>query len=622
MSDAESAPKDPKKQRIDSSPETSTKRDSNRDTKRRRKKKKKAPIVSGASSKNDATPSRADERPLSQRAPLSARNEIIRFTSAAPEADPESSTNRASDLPMQGSSSSVLIALNQSGEPAARNLDDSVDVKPVGETMPSSPRGKSKIVPLAEPASNPSADSLEDKVTQLTKELQTKNELIASHQTLLSQVQQAITCQICLDLMYKPYALAPCGHLACYDCLVQWFKAPPPDNRPAPPAIVRKKTCPHCRAVVRERPIEVWGVKGIAQSVGKSGLAPIQIPAPVDPPEHMNANADPWGDIFPKASALSGRRFPWFFPGADIDDDDDDIPIPDFAPRGEDVGMLDMEDGGIYRCLDCMHEIWDGVCTSCGRVYPGHRHDGDEDEEDEIGWLDEQMGAEEVDMADDPGWMGLEGGDGDDDGDEDEDIGLFAPWEHRMRLFGGPFGFMGAVHVDIDEDEEEEGEGDDLHVSDGGGEGSGDDEEVGYESSFIDDEDDVGVPHAEDLPRIYEIPNDSEDEGEDDDYVPNRRRSVIEILSDEQEDEQSGEEEVHVRRRAAPTRSRSTIVLSMSEDEDELDSDAGHRRARGLVNGGGGGGGGSSRRSHIRRAHGRGVVESDDSEVEFVSDDE
>ncbi|KAH7882937.1 hypothetical protein F5I97DRAFT_155539 [Phlebopus sp. FC_14] len=424
----------------------------------------------------------------------------------------------------------------------------------------------------------PHSTSLEDKVAQLTQDLAAKNELNASHQSLLNQIQQAVTCQICLDLMYKPYALAPCGHLACYNCLVQWFTAPPPDNGPAHPAIMRKKTCPHCRAVVRERPIEVWAVKGIANSVGKSGLVPTPVPPPVDLSENANATTDPWNNIFPKAGP-GHRRFSWFFPGVD---DDDDLPMRDFAPRGEDVGMLDMEDGGIYRCLDCMHEIWDGTCTSCGRVYPGHRHHDDDNDEDEVGWIDDQMGAEEVDMADDPGWMGLEGGDGDDDGMDDDGIGPFRfgePWEYRMQMLGGPLGFLGTVHFG-DEDGEDES---DESTSDGDGEGSQDEDSGGYESSFIDDEDDVGMP------RIYEIHDDS---GGGEVRIWDERSSNVEIHSDE--DEVSS-----VREPARRLRSRAVVV---SSDEDGAGSDAPRRR--------------------FRRTGGRlltGALGSDDSEVEFVS---
>ena len=52
-------------------------------------------------------------------------------------------------------------------------------------------------------------------------------------------------------------------------------------------------------------------------------------------------------------------------------------------PAAGDMGLLDVEDGRIYRCWLCMHEIWDGVCTGCNHVYPGHRRHHDEDSERE-----------------------------------------------------------------------------------------------------------------------------------------------------------------------------------------------------------------------------------------------
>lgn len=322
---------------------------------------------------------------------------------------------------------------------------------------------------------------------------------------------------------------------------------------------MRRKTCPHCRAVVRERPVEVWGVKGIAQATGKSGLLKNQLPVPVEALESLDANADPWKDIFPKPGTASHREFPWFFPDADIDDDDSHI--ADIVPRGEDVGMLDMEDGGIYRCLDCMHEIWDGVCSNCGRVYQGHRpeDEDDDDEGDPMGWLEHQMGAEEVDVADDPGWMGLEDGEADDGGDID-DWRPFDPWRRQFHMFRGPWGFLGTIHVDGEDEEEDEddmyGRVDDLRVADED-EGSGDE---GYESSFIDDgHEGRQIAEAVDGPRIYEIGDDNEDE----DYRPNQRSRIVDLVSDE-EDEHEGLSGVPERGRAGCR----PIVASSDEEGD------------------------------------------------------
>ncbi|KAG8216054.1 hypothetical protein J3R82DRAFT_8054 [Butyriboletus roseoflavus] len=562
MSDAEAAPQDLKKARRNSSAEPTTRRDSGRDTKRRRKRKKKAPVVSTRTAKNEATQSRLDER---SRAPLSARNEIIRFTSAPPEADLPASVVPAAKPSSQAPSPKLF---GKSRETSLHFLDDITVHR--SEAMPSTPRDKSRVIPADTPLPGPSAGSLEDKVAQLEAELKSKDNLITSHQALLNQVQQAVTCQVCLDLMYKPYALAPCGHLACHSCLVNWFTTPPPDNRHAPPAIMRRKTCPHCRAVVHKRPVEVWGVKGIAQAMGKSGLLPNQLPVPVEAPESLDANGDPWNDIFPKPGAATHRGFPWFFPGADIDDDD--IHIADIAPRGDDVGMLDMEDGGIYRCLDCMHEIWGGVCTSCGRVYPGHRPEGDDgdDDGDPMGWLEDQMGAEEVDVADDPGWMGLEDGEADDGGDID-DWRPFAPWRRHFHMFRGPWGFSGTIHVDGEDEEEDEddvrGRVDDLRFPNEDDES--DDE--GYESSFIDDDDQGGVIDTiVDRPHIYEIGDDREDE----DYPPNWRGRIVDLVSDDHEEDAHEGSDVVERGWSGH---RHVVVVS-SDEEDEVV----HSRSRSL----------------------------------------
>lgn len=369
---------------------------------------------------------------------------------------------------------------------------------------------------------NPSDIVPQGKISQLTKELAEKSELLAAHQSVLNNICQGLTCQICLDVMYKPYALAPCGHVACYDCLVQWFNAPPADNRPAIPTIVRKKTCPHCRAVVRDRPAEIWTIKNLAHLVGKSGLT--NVPPHLDAQANVDrpADVDPWNGIFRK----SAHGFlPWL-----LADEADTEPR-----RGEDVGMLDTEDGGIYRCLDCMHEIWDGVCTSCGRNYPGH--EGGEDwSDDELG-LDFGPGVEEFDPEDDPGWMGLEEGEGD-----DEDDGLaIGDWYPGLPVFRWRLGFD-------EEDEEEDDE---------------DDEEAGYESDFIDDEHDTGIPPGpvQQLPHIYELTDDSDNE--DHSHID------VDLLSSEDEPSLASRPG-----RTAP------IVVSDDEDEDELDGVSAIRPSR------------------------------------------
>ncbi|KAJ7594396.1 hypothetical protein C8J56DRAFT_436286 [Mycena floridula] len=191
----------------------------------------------------------------------------------------------------------------------------------------------SSTITLPEPA--------EHNVTELAKEIQSKTLLIQKHDAMLTQVQQSMTCQICLDLLYQPFALAPCGHIACYGCLVQWFKTPS-----------RQKTCPHCRTVVSQRPVEVWAIKDLVSGLAKSGLLN-GLPATNLPPA-ANASTDLWAGIFRKPLDLSQQR---------------NVAHEEFSI--EDIGMHDTEDG-VYRCLDDGHEIWEGRCSSCAREYPGH----------------------------------------------------------------------------------------------------------------------------------------------------------------------------------------------------------------------------------------------------------
>jgi hypothetical protein len=166
-------------------------------------------------------------------------------------------------------------------------------------------------------------------------------------------------CQICLDLLHKPFALSPCGHVSCYGCLVNWFNINQQPDGLEDVCIYRKKTCPQCRAIVRGRPIEAWIIKDMVAAVVKSRLVEDLPPGQsveVNSPEATSTNSevlpqDPWANIFPP---LPSR------PGA---------PPVEGSPSA--FGMYDAEDQ-VHRCLDCMHEIWGASCSQCGRHYSGH----------------------------------------------------------------------------------------------------------------------------------------------------------------------------------------------------------------------------------------------------------
>ncbi|KAH9994555.1 hypothetical protein BJV74DRAFT_831230 [Russula compacta] len=176
------------------------------------------------------------------------------------------------------------------------------------------------------------------------------------HKVLLASLISSLVCQICLDLLHKPFALSPCGHVSCYCCLVNWFNADHEPDGLEGRRVFRKKTCPQCRAIVCGRPIEVWNVKDMVATVVKSKLAqdftqPVELNPEVTPADSATPPQDPWGDLFPPVLLRPGT------------------PLEDLPPDA--LGMYDTEDQ-VHRCLDCMHEIREGSCTQCGRHYSGH----------------------------------------------------------------------------------------------------------------------------------------------------------------------------------------------------------------------------------------------------------
>ncbi|CCM05609.1 uncharacterized protein FIBRA_07838 [Fibroporia radiculosa] len=343
-----------------------------------------------------------------------------------------------------------------------------------------STKGKAKMSVDAFEHDEQQPSSAATSVDAVQSQLVEKTTLVDRHTTLLSTLQQSLTCQICLDLMHKPYALAPCGHTACHGCLVSWFSAPPPDIPPAEmlPSYLRKKTCPHCRAVVSERPVEVWAVKEMVSVLVKSGLANPPINAPNLASDTLSG--DPWVGIFRKA----------IVPSADLPRFADPAMMQDI------LGIQDAEDGGIYRCIDCMYEIWDGVCSSCGRLYPGHAHAPHAHLDPDEGDIEPPPDWDEDDEEANDDWIGMgplggllwdwHGGANDTDVESDGSVhdsendstSVEIRRRHGRRRYS-------PVHEAVEEHERHH---------------SGEEYDEEYESSFIDDEDDHGVAHVSNMP--------------------------------------------------------------------------------------------------------------------------
>ncbi|CAL1709662.1 unnamed protein product [Somion occarium] len=480
---------------------------SGRDKKKRRKKRRKVSVV------QDTV---AADKPL----PQSSNGMLGRHPSSAAIMDAAEHTS-VINPPVAGPSNARI----PSPSLAPTSVTQTFPIVDLAEEM-SYPRPECLVGPARENDTNGSlpkspttsvdkgkGKAVDEDVTHTTtlSEQATANGL-GAHQAMLGAVLPSLTCRVCLFLMHRPFALAPCGHVVCHGCLVNWFSQPAPSaapNLPALPTTRRKKTCPHCRAVVSERPVEVWALKETVTSLVKSGLVDADLISAEHEKDEAETNVDAWKDIFPPLRPI-GRRHG----------------LPDLQAR-ELLGVQDAEDGGIYRCVDCMHEIWDGICSGCHREYPVHRdlhiHDDDDSDLDSI-------------YADD--FMEPPRGDGN----------LLA-----MLLSGA---FANAAHIpDSELHSDDDDFGDDV-LSDLS-EGLDVDEDEEYEGSFIDDGDDVEVLDAP--PRRH--PN------------PGRRRGRVSanpiVLSSDDEEEDNAEQ-ISVPGGGSSSRvagSRSRVIHSDDEDE-------------------------------------------------------
>ncbi len=114
--------------------------------------------------------------------------------------------------------------------------------------------------------------------------------------------------------------------------------------------------------------MEAWNIKDMVATVVQSRLGQdFHQSADVNfkgaTPTNSEIPQDPWANTFPPALLRPA--------------------IPPIEDSPGVFGMYDAEDQ-VYRCLDCMHEIWGGLCSQCDRHYSGHDVDlSDENASDE-----------------------------------------------------------------------------------------------------------------------------------------------------------------------------------------------------------------------------------------------
>ncbi|THH00626.1 hypothetical protein EW026_g1930 [Hermanssonia centrifuga] len=155
---------------------------------------------------------------------------------------------------------------------------------------------------------------------------------------IISTVESNLTCQICMEMMLKPY-----GYVSGLHCdnrlLTEWFRAAPPSEQEMydddfPDALLyRKKSCPVCRATVLSRPIPLFLVKALVAAVEKSKTLPGASPRRTPPPDD-----DPWAGIFPDMVSSDDD---W---SGDDNDEDEDTEGGDMQGDEEDNSDYDDED--------------------------------------------------------------------------------------------------------------------------------------------------------------------------------------------------------------------------------------------------------------------------------------
>ncbi|KAJ3777701.1 hypothetical protein FB446DRAFT_659601 [Lentinula raphanica] len=142
----------------------------------------------------------------------------------------------------------------------------------VNEQKKGSKKQAKKIEELkAEIANSKTAREEQESQLQLLKSKHTRDE------ELIGAFETSLTCNICMEVLNKPFSLSPCGHTFCMQDLQEWFrKAPPTDDdmdvdQDDPDYLLyRQKTCPACRAIVTGRPLPVFLVRDLVSALLKA----------------------------------------------------------------------------------------------------------------------------------------------------------------------------------------------------------------------------------------------------------------------------------------------------------------------------------------------------------------
>ncbi|KAJ9645068.1 E3 ubiquitin ligase [Coniosporium tulheliwenetii] len=266
-------------------------------------------------------------------------------------------------------SSSTLSTARQSNTMLPAQFPTGPASATVGGASKGSPRHPRRATEKNSGRSS-SKDSSNPKATIRAEEPSKENtsgNLLKAVQSDFDALRTLVTCKICDRLLYEPYIIS-CGHTYCYSCLCQWFVS----NK-------TKKTCPDCRAVVKQAPAPAYLIREmILVFINRAELLPL-------------------------GETLEQHQNWRFIQGC-------------FRHRPEIPRAFRDEEDGVDRCPVCMYELEGGACIRCelqfgesGSLAFGESFDGfsDMDETSEHGLSSEELDAE-LDMEDHDIDLGLE----------------------------------------------------------------------------------------------------------------------------------------------------------------------------------------------------------------------
>ncbi|KAK0414619.1 hypothetical protein QR680_011530 [Steinernema hermaphroditum] len=161
------------------------------------------------------------------------------------------STSLHMPLPMVAPTATVESEEGRTRFPARRRKRATRGASPPPPSSPTPPRSqkraKKQTSEEARPDLTVDLQNCQKKLEQKERELDESAKKLQETQRKLAlykaQTEETLSCAICMDIMYRPMVLTPCGHKFCSSCLSPFFQRPLGDRE--------KHCCPHCREPIR-----------------------------------------------------------------------------------------------------------------------------------------------------------------------------------------------------------------------------------------------------------------------------------------------------------------------------------------------------------------------------------